>query len=51
MDGLYHFFENNSIYVVLTISLIVWFGIFFYLKKLDKRLEKLNNSIKEVSNE
>ena len=27
--------------VVLIVSLIVWFGIFFYLLRLDKRIEDL----------
>jgi len=35
------FFVQNAMYVVLTIVLIGWFGIFFYLLRLDRKISRL----------
>ena len=32
---------NNPLYVVLTIVLIIWFAIYFYLYRLDNRMKKI----------
>ncbi|HRT67169.1 MAG TPA: CcmD family protein [Bacteroidota bacterium] len=34
------FFENNTLYIVLIISLIIWIGIAYYLWRIDNRLKK-----------
>jgi CcmD family protein len=47
LEGLYNFLENNSIYIVLVIVLIVWFGIFIYINKTDKRLKEIEKELKE----
>jgi CcmD family protein len=46
---MYEFLENNSIYVVLIVVLIIWAGISIFLfatesklNKLEKKIEKLN---------
>ncbi len=41
------FLQNNSLYIVLIISIICWLGIFFYLLNLDK---KINNIEKKINN-
>lgn len=38
---MHDFLEQNSMYVVLIIALIIWIGIFFYLFKIDRNLKKL----------
>lgn len=38
---MYDFFETNSMYVVLLIVLIIWVGIFGYLKSMDKQIKNL----------
>jgi CcmD family protein len=38
---------GDSVYIVLTIVIIVWTGIFFYLLNLDRRLKKLEKEEKE----
>jgi CcmD family protein len=38
---MYDFFETNSIYVVLIIVLIIWIGIFGYLRSMDKQIKNL----------
>ncbi len=38
---IYTFLEKNSLYVVLIISLIVWFGILSYILSLSKKVSKL----------
>lgn len=48
MDGLFSFLENNSIYIVLFIVLVVWTGIFIFLLGLDKRIRQIENEIKGV---
>lgn len=42
------FFAKNALYIVLTIVLLVWTGIYSYALSLDKRLKKLE---KESNNE
>lgn len=45
------FLQNNSIYIVLTITVICWIGIFVYLLNIDRKInkleEKFNNNKKE----
>lgn len=45
MSGLYNFLQNNAIYIVLIIVLIVWAGIFLYMFNLDKRIKKVEKEI------
>ncbi|MCX8057150.1 MAG: CcmD family protein [Ignavibacteria bacterium] len=47
METLYNFLEKNSLYIVLIIVLLVWIGIFSFAYKLDKKVKKLEESIKE----
>jgi CcmD family protein len=35
------FIEQNSYYVVLIITLIIWTGIFLYMLSIDKKIKKL----------
>lgn len=35
------FWSQNAYYVVLSIVLIIWVGIFFYLLGIDKKISKL----------
>jgi len=39
------FLQNNAIYIVMIIVLIVWTGIFFYLWNLDKRIKNIEKEI------
>ncbi|NOX65372.1 MAG: CcmD family protein [Chlorobi bacterium] len=48
MNGLFEFFEQNSIYIVLAITLIIWTGIFLFLLSTDKRLKEIEKEIKEM---
>lgn len=44
--------SNDLIFVVLGVSLIIWFVLLFYLIKIDRNLTKLEeNLIKEDSDE
>lgn len=38
---MYEFLEQNSLYVVLIIVLMIWTGLFLYLWRIDKRVSKL----------
>ena len=42
---MYNFLSDNSIYVVLVIALINWFGLFIYLVRTEKNLTKLEKQI------
>ncbi|MBV6479160.1 MAG: hypothetical protein HGGPFJEG_01921 [Ignavibacteria bacterium] len=46
MSSLYDFLETNSMYVVLFIVLIIWIGIFGYMWKIDRKLNKLEEDYK-----
>lgn len=45
------FLQNNSLFIVLIITVVCWIGIFFYLLNIDKKIakleEKFNNNKKE----
>ncbi len=41
------FLAQNSIYIVLLIVLMGWVGIFLYLLRLDKKIDKLEKMIKD----
>lgn len=45
MESLYEFLNNNSIYIVLFIVLVVWFGIFVFIWNADKRLKKIEEEL------
>ncbi len=35
------FFQTNQLYVVLSIALIIWIGLFVYLFSIDRKISKL----------
>lgn len=41
------FRSDGKIYVVIAVILIILFGMFFYLFRLDKRIDKIENNIKD----
>ena len=41
------FFHNNQLYIVLTITLVIWFGFLFYMFRLDSKIKKLEESVKK----
>lgn len=41
MDGIYNFLDKNSYYVVFIITLLIWIGIFLYMRSLDKKISRL----------
>jgi len=41
------FLRDNSIYIVLLITLIIWTGIFLLLMATDKRLKLIEKELKE----
>ncbi len=40
------FFSQNQMYIVLGITLLVWVGIVLYLVRLDRRMAKLEQTMK-----
>ncbi len=40
-----NFLEQNTLYIVLIISLMIWLGIFFYLIFVDKKITRLEKMI------
>jgi CcmD family protein len=47
LGSFFSFLENNSIFIVLIIVLIVWIGIFSFLLNLDKRIKNVEKELKE----
>jgi CcmD family protein len=39
------FLHDNSLYVVLGIALILWFGLGFYMFSIDRKVSKLEKQI------
>ena len=48
--SLYEFLDKHSIYIVLIIALIIWFGVFGYLLKLNSKLKKIEKLVFEDKN-
>lgn len=40
------FFSQNQLYIVMIIVLAIWFGLYTYLFRLDRRLKKLEDQLK-----
>jgi CcmD family protein len=38
---MYEFLEQNSIYVVMLIVLMIWTGLFIYLFRIDRQIKEL----------
>ncbi len=41
MDGIYNFLDKNSYYVVFIITMMIWLGIYLYMRLLDKKISRL----------
>ena len=46
---MYEFLENNSIYVVLIVVLIIWTGISIFLFTTESKLNKLEKKVEELN--
>jgi CcmD family protein len=44
---MYNFLENNALYIVLGIVLIIWIGISIYLFVIDRKISKLEKTVIE----
>lgn len=46
MDGgIVSFLEQNSIYIVMFIVLVVWFGIFLFMNNTEKHVKEIQTEI------
>lgn len=41
------FLQQNQMYVVLTVVLLIWVGIVLYLWRIDRKVEKIENQMKK----
>jgi hypothetical protein len=41
------FLHNNQLYVVLIVTLLIWFGFLFYMFRLDSKIKKIEESLKK----
>ena len=41
----------EPIYIVLSIVIVIWIGIFGYMLRLDKEVKKLNEELKKLKND
>jgi CcmD family protein len=41
------FFSQNQMFIVLTIVLLIWAGIVWYLIRLDNRIKQLENNFRK----
>ncbi len=48
-NGMAEFFTQNALYIVLFVVLVIWFGIFAYLFRIERKVRKLEQETgKEV---
>jgi CcmD family protein len=45
---MYELLNQNQLFIVLTVILTIWFGIIWYLARLEKKIKKLESHIKKV---
>ncbi|MBX7153913.1 MAG: CcmD family protein [Candidatus Kapaibacterium sp.] len=45
---MYLFFVQNALYVVLVVALIIWAGISWYITRLDKKVEMLEQKVLSI---
>lgn len=50
MSNLLSFLDHNSLYIVLFILLVIWFGIFMFLLNTDKRLKRIEEELNSQNN-
>ena len=41
MENFYNYMAMHSYYILLVISLIIWLGIFSYVKSINKKVSKM----------
>lgn len=44
---MYEFFNQNQMYVVLVVTLLIWFGIIWYLVRIDKKIKKIEKRLQK----
>ncbi|MGD0591771.1 MAG: CcmD family protein [Bacteroidota bacterium] len=44
---MYEFLSQNQLYIVLTVTLLIWLGIVWYLIRLDKKIGQLEKQLKK----
>ena len=44
---MYEFLNQNQLYIVLCITLLIWLGIVWYLIRLDKKIGQLEKQLKK----
>lgn len=44
---MFDFLANNQLFIVMTIVLLIWVGIVFYLFRLDRKVKQLEQSMKK----
>ncbi|HLE32661.1 MAG TPA: CcmD family protein [Bacteroidota bacterium] len=44
---MFDFLANNQLFIVMTIILLIWVGIVFYLFRLDRKVKQLEQSMKK----
>ena len=44
---MYEFLNQNQLYIVLCITLLIWFGIVWYLIRLDKKIGQLEKQLEK----
>ncbi len=47
VSDLYNYFDQHSLFIVLTIVLVIWLGICLYLFRLGKRVRRLEGPGKQ----
>lgn len=50
MSNILSFLDHNSLYIVLFILLVIWFGIFMFLLNTDKRLKHIEEELNSQNN-
>jgi CcmD family protein len=46
-DPMYEFLNQNQMYIVLIVTLIIWSGIIWYLVRIEKKIGQIEKQLKK----
>ena len=44
---MYEFLNQNQMYIVLVVTLLIWIGVLWYLMRLDKKVGQIEKRLKK----
>jgi CcmD family protein len=46
-EAMFEFLYQNQMYIVLVVTLLIWFGIIWYLVRIERKVEQIEKQLKK----